>query len=265
MVRLYLKEGMGSKQVASCLNNHGYRTREGKLWRDVRVRDVLQNPIIAGLPAYNRTRAGNTPNSRVKGENFYDLNNPDTVVPRDADGNPRPWPELQIITLEDRLKVTGLMCARRLNIRPDARSLDSPALLTGFLKCGYCSRGFISSRYTARRRRASGEVYTYPRADYRCLTHVRIGKEYCDGPASYTQKKIDDLFMAELETFLGSLDLGNLEEYIKGRQTLQLTRAQKQLKDVERELARVERRLQNWVDRLNRFLPVLSPASIPKN
>lgn len=50
----------GSKKIAVYLNNLGYRTREGRLWSDTRVRDIMQNPIVAGLPAFNRTRQGKT-------------------------------------------------------------------------------------------------------------------------------------------------------------------------------------------------------------
>ncbi|SMB97165.1 Site-specific DNA recombinase [Thermanaeromonas toyohensis ToBE] len=254
MVRLYLEEGVGSKKIARILNNRGIRTREGKLWRDERVRDVLQNPIIAGLPAYNRTRPGNTPTSRCRVRDRYDLNNPEIIIPRDENGNPKPVKEYVIIPLETWLKVMQKMKASAQNQEPDARALDSPALLTGFLKCGYCGRGFISSKKNrAKVSRPNGKTYVYERACYRCITHARIGKEFCPGQGSYSQKKIDSIFLSELRTFLSSLDLGNLEKYIDSRQQFTVMRLQKQISQLEAELEKANRRLKNWVERLNQY------------
>ncbi|GFN23796.1 recombinase family protein [Thermanaeromonas sp. C210] len=254
MVRLYLEEGVGSKKIAEILNSRGLRTREGKLWRDGRVRDVLQNPIIAGLPAYNRTRPGNTPTSRCRVKDRYDLNNPEIIIPRDEDGNPRPIEEYVIIPLETWLKVMQKMKASARNEEPDARALDGPALLTGFLKCGYCGRGFISSRSNrAKITKPNGKTYIYERAYYRCITHARIGKEFCPGQGSYSQRKIDTIFLNELRMFLSNLDLGNLEAYIDSRQQLTVMRLNKEIRHLEAELEKAKRRLKNWVERLNQY------------
>lgn len=260
MVRLYLEEGLGSKMVAEILNSRGIRTREGKLWRDVRVRDVLQNPIIAGLPAYNRTRPGNTPASRRRVKDRYDINNPEIIIPRDENGNPKPIEEYVIIPLETWLRVMEKMRASAQNREPDSRTLESPALLTGFLKCGYCGRGFVSSRNRkAKKVKPNGKIYVYERAHYRCVTKARIGKEFCPGQGSYSQRKIDAIFLNELRTFLSSLDLGNLESYIDGRQQFTAMRLQKLIRQLEAELEKANRRLKNWVERLNQYFA--DPAS----
>lgn len=253
MVRLYLEEDMGSKKIAAELNNRGIRTREGKLWRDCRVRNVLQNPIIAGLPAYNRTRQGRTPGSHVRVRNYYDINNPEIIIPRDENGNPRPIPEYTIVPLETWLKLTHKMKSLANNAVPDSRTLESPALLTGFLKCGYCGRGFISSKKNNSKVKANGKIYYYKNACYRCVTKARIGTKYCQGQGSYSQKKIDTIFMAELENFLSNLDLGNLENYIHSRHSFNMARVQHQIKQLEKELEKAKRRHKNWLDRLNQF------------
>ncbi|QGP93435.1 hypothetical protein MGLY_28430 [Neomoorella glycerini] len=254
MVRLYLEEDMGSKKIAEELNSRGLRTREGRPWRDSRVRDVLQNPIIAGLPAYNRTRQGDRPGRQVRVRNRYDINNPEIIIPRDENGNPRPVPEYTIIPLETWLKLTHKMKSLASNTAPDTRTLDSPALLTGFLKCGYCGRGFVSSKKNNSKVMApNGKIYNYKRASYRCVTKARISTEYCQGQGSYSQKKIDTIFMAELENFLSNLDLGNLENYINSRQSFNMARVQHQIKQLEKELEKARRRHKNWVDRLNQF------------
>ncbi|KUK10372.1 MAG: Resolvase domain protein [Clostridia bacterium 41_269] len=254
MKRLYLEEEWGSKKIAVYLNEHGYRTRENRLWTDARVRTVLQNPIIAGLPAYNRTKPGSTPTSRVRIKNWYDINNPEIIIPRDENGNPKPIKEYTIISLEEWQKLMEVMKKRSKNTKPDARSMDSTALLTGFLKCGYCGKGFISSRTrNAKTVRPNGKVYVYKKAVYRCSTHARKGSAFCSGQGSYSQKKIDGIFMSELESFLKNVDLGSLEHYVNMKQASARSQISRQIAQLERELKKVRRRLNSWVDRLNQY------------
>lgn len=254
MVRLYLENDWGSKKIAGYLNEKGYRTRENRLWRDSSVRRVLQNPIIAGLPAYNRTKAGNTPNSRVRIKNWCDIDNPEIIIPRDDSGNPLPVKEYSIIPLPTWRRVIDIMVSRSQNSQLDNRAIESTALLTGFLKCGYCGKGFISSKQNnAKTIKPNGKVYTYKKASYRCITHARIGSAYCDGQGTYSQNKIDKIFMNELEKFLGNIDLGNLEQYVEIKQASRTSGLKKQIQHLEKDLKRVQRRLSSWVERLNDY------------
>ncbi|WP_449240577.1 recombinase family protein [Desulfoscipio gibsoniae] len=248
----YYKEDLGSKLIAVKLNDDGKRTREGKLWRDSRVRDVLQNPIIAGLPAYNRTVPGNTPTSRKKIKDFYDLNNPNIIIPRDDEGNPKPIPEYGIISLEEWLELMQIIKANSNNTKRDSRTLNSPALLTGFIKCGYCGRGFISSKYKAKKTK-NDKTYTYDRAIYRCITKSRIGTNYCEGQSTYTQSKIDSIFLNELKELFSSLNLGQLDQYVNTRNNLTLHRLKREIKQIQGDIQKTERRLSSWTDRLNQF------------
>lgn len=248
----YYKEGLGSKLIAAELNDDGKRTKEGKLWTDSRVRDVLQNPIIAGLPAYNRTVPGNTPTSRKRIKGFYDINNPNIIIPRDDDGNPKPIPEYVIIPFEEWFELMQIIKANSNNTKRDSRTLNSPALLTGFIKCGYCGRGFISSKYQAKKTK-NNKTYTYDRAIYRDVTKSRIGTKYCEGQSTYTQSKIDSIFLNELKELFSSLDLGQLDQYVNTRNNLNLHRLKKEIKQVQGDIQKTERRLSSWTDRLNQF------------
>lgn len=251
MENCYIEKGWGSKKTASFLNDSGYRTREKKLWTDARVRRVLQNPIIAGLPAYNRTRSGNVPGSRTLIKNWYDLDNPEIIIPRDEAGNPKPIEDYVIIPLPRWLKVTKLMKSRAQNTVPDSRSTESTALLTGFLKCGYCGKGFISSKTKKKKKFKNGNVYVYTAKSYRCFTKARVGTSFCLGQGSYSQQKIDNIFMSELEKFLGNLDLGNLEEYITIKQASRSSIIRSQIKQLQKQRKKTQNRLNSWVDRLN--------------
>jgi hypothetical protein len=250
---MYLEEGVGSKLVAQELNRRGLRTRQGRLWTDQLVRKVLQNPIIAGLPAYNRTRPGSTPASRIRVPDSCNLWNPEIIIPRDEHGNPKPIPDYQIVSLEEWQAVIGLMQRWASNSLPDSRSKRGRALLTGLLRCGYCGRGFVSSVVRVKRSRKSGETYRSEQWFYRCLTHIRIGREYCSGKPSYSQDRIDRLVLAELEEFFGKVDLGDLERYVDAHQGTALLYAQKRAAEIERELTKTRQRLERWVERLNRY------------
>lgn len=261
MCRLYLEEGMGSKRIAAVLNERGVRTREGKLWTDSSVRRVLQNPIICGLPAYDRTKPGNTPTSRVRIKGYTDLNN--FIIPRDSEGNPAPIPEYSIVSLEtwqrlimkmrgnDPNRGSGEGAVERLS--PAARAMSSGALLTGFLVCGHCGRGFISSGNNYMKR--NGKVYPYRRRVYRCATHARIGggEKLCNGQGSYSQKKIDRIFLQELENFLSGLEPEELLKYVERKQVDYLADMSGRIRAVEAELRRNKRIYDAWVKRLESY------------
>lgn len=252
MVRLYLEEGMGSKRIAAVLNERGLRTREGHLWRDCRVRSVLQNPIIAGLPAYDRTRRGSTPNSRVRIAGYTDLAN--FIVPRGDDGSPKPVPEYVIIPLEtwallmERMKENDPLRGKN-----RSRAAVSTALLTGFLVCGYCGRGFISKSQTRVWR--NGKPREYRKRVYLCVTHARVGGgcRICAGQGSYSQRKVDSVFLRELETFTSMLDPKELFAYIQQKQLDSAAEAAGKARTLEAELRRAKRVMDAWLKRLEDY------------
>lgn len=257
MCQLY-EEGMGSKRVANILNEQGYKTREGRLWTDTRVRSVLQNPIIAGLPAYGRTKPGNTTNSRVRIQGYYDLNN--FIIPRDENGEPKPIREYTIISLNTWLRIIDRMKKNNTrqeqgNEAPPARAMTSTALLTGFLACGYCGKGFISSGSTEKKKLKNGKVHEYRKRYYRCITHARVGSgnKICSGQGSYSQKKIDDIFLCELEAFLSNINPKEFRNYVDQKQVNHLAGVTARLKGLEAELRRSKKIYDQWVARLDDF------------
>ncbi|NHM28881.1 recombinase family protein [Desulfofundulus sp. TPOSR] len=233
------EDGAGGNKIAKWLNQQGYRTKNGRLWTGYTVRRVMQNPIVAGLPAYNRSTR------RDKSSCSYDLNNPEIIIPRDENGNPLPIPELQIIPLETWLKVTRNMRQIAEHSKISGRAIESTSLLTGFLKCGSCGRGFLSST----RRLPNGKI----RRAYVCSTKNRRGSQFCNGQTQYEQHIIDKIFMDELEQFLQKIDLGDLAEYLRGKQAASLSIAQKRERELNREISKAKRILDSWVERLNMY------------
>lgn len=255
----FYEEGLGSKRVANVLNERGYKTREGRLWTDTRVRSVLQNPIIAGLPAYGRTKAGNTPSSRIRIQGYHDINN--FIVPRDENGILKTITEYTIIPLERWTRIMDKMQKNNSNKdnvhkdAPSARAMTSSSLLTGFLVCGYCGRGFISTDTKNKQQLKNGEVYVYKKKFYRCITRARVGggDKICQGQANYSQKKIDEIFLRELESFLSSINPKELRNYVDQKQVDHLAGVSSWLKSLESELKKNKRIYNEWVTRLDSY------------
>ena len=256
MVQLY-EEGMGSKRIANRLNELGFTTREGRPWKSDRVRGVLQNPIIAGLPAYGRTvRKGPTTQVRIKG--YTDLEK--FIVPRDENGNPKPIPEYTIIPLEKWLWLMGKMKSNMTGGpgrggSPTARALNGKSLLTGFLVCGYCGRGFMVHKWRTKTKRKDGTVSVRERMRYHCSTHAKVGngRNYCSGPSNYSQKKIDGIFLEELKTFLESINPKDFELYLEQVQSSQTLEVSARVKRLEAELRKRRKIYSEWVSRLDAY------------
>lgn len=109
MCRLYIQENLGSRRIAAWLNEKGILTREGKLWRDCRVRSILRNPMIAGLLSFERHRRRAVRDCLAAKNHSEGLG--ECIIPRDELGNPKPIPEYQIISLSDWCAVDARMRA----------------------------------------------------------------------------------------------------------------------------------------------------------
>lgn len=244
IVRLYLEEGMGSRRIAEHLNTLGIKTKLGKMWNDTNLRRTLQNPIIAGLPAYNRTKQAVKARSRVRRP--WDIyGNPEIIIPRDENGNPAPVKELEIIPLDTWWKLMTQMHAGKTLTRRPGRPPSDPLLLTGFLKCGYCGRGFVSSN-VCEKGRPNRKVY-------RCATKRHYGSRFCSGQGQYSREKVEGIFMKELETFLAGIDLGDPTDYLKGKMAAARSRARAEMDHLRSELRKAQRRLDSWTERLNAY------------
>lgn len=255
MVRLYLEEDMGGLRIATVLNNRNLLTRKRKLWRDQRVRSVLQNPIIAGLPAYGRTRPGSTPNSRIRIRGYTDLNN--FIVPRDEQGNPQPIPEYSIIPLETWLRLMRKMQANDTRTTTNEKSpqaMKSTSLLTGFAVCGYCGGTFVSSG--SNKHHKNGKVYPYKSKKYRCATKYRVGggRKLCSGQGNYSQKKVDAALLKEIEGFLSNISPERLTEFIGHQQEAHAFETSKTRMLLTAELKKSRKIYNGWLKRWDEFI-----------
>lgn len=257
MAGLYLDQRMGCLRIARELNRLLVPHPSGRPWDDQRVRRILQNPLIAGLPAYGRNRASGRHFSR---KNPYDLDQ--FIVPRDPSGNLRPAAHYQILPLDRWLQLLAAMQTARGDAPRrhmlTARQRGAGALLTGLLYCGHCGARLSADANTYKNRRADGTVAAGRRLYYLCQTHLHQGRRYCEGQRTYGCKRLEQVVTHQLEMLLSLLDRQELASMLR-------THAHppngEQLRLAEAELKKADRVLEGWLARMDAYLadPEASP------
>ena len=141
--RRYVESGGGVRGVAAFLNEQGRRTRTGRRWSMVTVRDILRNTAYIGT--YRR----------------FGLRIPSSYEP--------------IVTPSQFRQVQDKM-HRRSPARRGPRS--APFLLSGVIFCGYCGQRMMGVRRRQTWRRKSGERAQAEYRYYQCQS--RINRNQCD-------------------------------------------------------------------------------------
>lgn len=248
---------VGAVQISKELNAMGKRTRLGKPWGSGVLGRIMRNPLVAGLRAYGRSR----PTGRGKNRTKTDCTNFDEfIIPRDKQGNPKPDPNLAIVPLDAWLAAMEVMKKRRPRGTPktpyglNGRSISQGLLLTGFARCAECGAGLIT--YRSYRTSRSGRVVE---AGYQCRTQYESGKSVCKGQRYFAENKINSLFLAELEAFLGNLDPKGLLIHFEEELNKAKIDAGKQIREAERDYTNSRRLLEEWLQRLDKYL--LDPSS----
>ncbi len=220
--RLFMEGDQGSgpkgvKAIASWLNEHGHRTRNGGLWGLGRVHELLTNPVYGGRQRFNRMDS-RTRRLKSEAEHVY-CDAAEIISPASFDA------------VQRRLK------SRNPKVTPP-RTVSGPILLTGLAICATCGGGMTLRAGTSR----TGQVYRY----YSCVTAMKNGKTACVG-RSIRMDKLDTLVMQHLADRL--LDPQRLVEMLS---TLAGRRAQKQA-SVDKRITALAREAENAEERLRRL------------
>ncbi|MFZ5828088.1 MAG: recombinase family protein [Bacillota bacterium] len=264
MVDLYLEQRMGCMLIAKELNSRAVPSPAGRPWDDQRVRRILQNPIIAGLPAFGRNRQTG---SNYTKKNPYDLDQ--FVLPRDEAGNLKPVPEYQIIPLNRWLKLMAAMKTAKTTRKDEgevqhtvtARLRSTDALLTGLVFCGHCGARLSADANTYTNKRANGTVASGRRLYYVCQTHLHKGKQFCDGQRTYGSKRLEQVVNSQLEMLLTMLDGQELAHMLLGGADKHLQEVEEQIRFTEAEQKKTQKVIEGWLARMDSFLS--SPEDSP--
>lgn len=257
MVSLYLDERMGCMLIAGELNRRGVPNPAGRPWDDQKVRRILQNPIIAGLPAYGRNRPAGRGFAR---QNPYDLDQ--FILPRDEAGNLRPVAAYQIVPLERWQQLMTAMQTARTPSRDgggtahtmSARLRGADALLTGLVFCGHCSARLSADSAPTRSRRRDGSTAFGKRVYYICQTHAHRGRAFCDGQRTYGCRRLEQAVQSQLEALLSLLDDRELAARLQEQAREGDQEPGEAIGLAEAEAKKAERVLQGWLARMDAFL-----------
>jgi site-specific DNA recombinase len=212
------KGPMGVKEIASWLNSHGFRNREGKPFYTSTVHAILTRETYSGTHFYNQ-HDSRTRRLRPRAE-WVAVAAPEIVPPG------------QFKLVQKSLH------ARRSAITPP-RISNSDVLLTGLVRCECCGGPLMVRTGTGK----GGRCYRY----YACAGNRLKGPSACERPIAVPEAELDSLVVAGLADQLLTPDrlATLLREAIRHRRAQSsgtVTRRaalRKELKDIETQIDRL--------------------------
>ncbi len=173
---MVIEEGYGSHQLASFLNDKGYKTHKNTKFTSSYILRILKNPLNRGV----LVRGG------VSSE---------------------PIPELRIVSDVKFFRVAEILEQRSGKIeekRQIAKSNKSQALLAGIIHCGHCGCRLATSRGITKYTRADGTEYNSTKGRYVCY-HRSRGLNDCDGMSVYDADRIDGAAIEAITQIFASI------------------------------------------------------------
>lgn len=211
--------GNGMRFIAKQLNSEGIRTRRGKPWSNVTVRQILTNPEYAGYMVWNRTQRKGTKTIRREKDEW-------TIV----EGKHEP-----IIDKEYFWKVQEIIESKS---SMHMREVASEYPLSGLVYCGMCD-----SRYRGwfRKAKVPGKIVKY----YRC-----IGREHGNNcmNSSIQAVKLEGKVIDILEEYNKDTSLLWQAHQRVNEELSKVDDMKSRLGEAEKALTDVDKRKQRWFD-----------------
>lgn len=205
---------MGTKAVATWLNERGYRTRRGGMWGNGTIHQLLSNPVYGGRWRFNHVDS-RTRRQKADAEQIFS-DAPAIVAPDVFEG------------------VQRLLKGRNPRIAPP-RAVTGPILLTGLAFCSLCQGAMTLRTGTSK----TGKVHRY----YSCSTCARKGKKACPG-RTVQMDRLDDLVTKHLIDKLFTGDrMWDLLSTLASRRAERAAAVDSRLAALEREAANAEEKL----------------------
>lgn len=171
-----LKEGIGSHQMASLLNNKNLRTHNGSKFQSNTINRILKNRMYCGYFISGETVSPHLPRIQIVDENMYN--------------------QVQRILQQRSLKYDG-----RQQI---AKTTRGSTLLSGNVYCAHCGGKMISTSHVDKHIRKDGSVYESRRSRYMCCNRVRKGVCH-DAQSVYSAERVDKVVESIILEYLSKI------------------------------------------------------------
>lgn len=232
--KLYMYEGLSSKQIAAFLNNEGFKTKKGKKFKAYSIVRILQCKIYCGYYRWGYTTSKRRASPELA-EGY------DTKVEW-VDG---------IITLEEWNDVQNIMISRSGKKRGQQnRSIPkSSFLLSNLLYCGYCNSKMYGRNGTKKYRRKDGSEG--------CTEHF---KYYCNSPNSHTvpkridSKMLDKVVLEQIAHQIKRLDMNALFDDVQTELADIKNSLQTEKKGIERRIEKNKKAVENLLINLEKSI-----------
>jgi site-specific DNA recombinase len=214
-----LLSGMGSRQVAKYLNDHGVLSKNNKLWTDASIRALFKNEVITGRLVWNRLKRVGKGKKRV-------VRDPSEWIVFENHHEP-------LISREEFDAINELF-SRRATMASRAR--NGSRLLSGIAKCGFCGGPM----------HAGWQIYKLKNGRHRHKTY-RCGNYVMHGTCRINRVDADELDQFVLNHILSLEQTGDFEGVVVKRTSR-----------FENELAECKRRIDQLDERIQRLFDALS-------
>ncbi|OGO84914.1 MAG: hypothetical protein A2Y22_07095 [Clostridiales bacterium GWD2_32_59] len=233
---LALNYGMGGQRIAKYLNEKGIHTRKGNQWGLTVTNFMVRHPIYKGYMSYGKTTSKGKKQGRTSPKDWL-LSKEKiehlAIIPEDI------WDKVQKVRnsrTPDKYRDENMDYS---NYPMQTKSL---LLFTGFIRCGCCgsslSTGYTKNKWTTK----DGISHDNSSGAYKCVgkTSGNIG---CNGPFSYSKKKIEEAVLEEIFTYLDKLKKIDLTHKIEKLRKQNISEEEQSAKKVQRSMVECEKEL----------------------
>jgi len=170
--RIFLEArgGLGAKEIAARLNNEGFRTRRNQLWSKNTILYTLRNEIYTGTYIWNKKK------SRPGKRKAADIVRVPNAVPA--------------LVTRKTFELVQMQLNERAPSSCHPRSVSSPYLLSGLIRCGSCDRVL-----------QGGSAKSGKHHYYACFNRLTKGKAACSS-GFLPQRLIEDAVLNRIRDYI---------------------------------------------------------------
>lgn len=179
---LYTERLLGMRSIANYLNNNGYRTRRGQLWKSTEIRYILSNRIYIGDIVNHKTESVDITRGTKK-----DIPEREQIVIHNED--------LRIID-DESWKKKNLLLEQRNEKLKNRQGYSTTHLLSTLLYCEQCGSTYIRVKKKNAKNETGRKVYRG--YEWTCLGHNHYGEIKCKGRYGLAEDELIEFIKEEL-------------------------------------------------------------------